>query len=141
MLLAPLLIVGGAGAATPPMIEGRWLTDDGKAVIALGRCDRSLCGTISEILDKAPNVPATDSRNPDPRLRTRRLIGLPILTGFSQSGPVWKGGRAYDPKTGSRYRATLSLQGADRLQVTGCVLLFCQSRYWTRVRSSAQSRP
>lgn len=65
----------------------------------------------------------------------RPLVGLPILTGFRPSGSAYKGGRAYDPKTGNSYRSTLAMDGTDRLVLTGCVLFFCQSKYWTRLRA------
>ncbi len=134
------LLTGGQSAAASdpaPRIEGRWLTDDRKAVITIAHCGRDICGWISEIFDKGPAVPGTDIRNPDPRLRTRPLIGLPVLTGFRWSDNVWKNGRAYDPKTGKKYRSTLKVQGADRLIVTGCVLFLCESKYWSRVRAAA----
>jgi uncharacterized protein (DUF2147 family) len=134
-----MVMISGRVAATP--IEGHWLTDDGKAEIAIVRCARDICGSISKILDKGPDVPAADIRNPNPRLRTRPLIGLPILMGFSPSGGTWKGGHAYDPKTGTNYRSTLAMQGADRLKVTGCVLFFCESKYWTRLRWPAAGQP
>lgn len=123
-----------------PRIDGRWLTDDGKAVIAIVPCGPSICGSISQILDKGPNVPTTDRRNPDPRRRTRPLIGLPILTGFSPVGSSWTGGRAYDPKTGKSFRASLSLSAGGQLIVKGCALFFCESKLWMRMNSSATSQ-
>ena len=66
--------------------------------------------------------------------RSRPITGLRTLWGFSRSGATWKGGRAYDPKSGKSYRATLQLNRDGSLKVTGCVLFVCKSRRWTRYR-------
>jgi uncharacterized protein (DUF2147 family) len=127
-VLALALAAGEPGSP----IEGRWLTDDGKGVVTIAPCGDAWCGKISEILDKGPNVPATDLRNPDPRQRSRPVLGLTVLSGFRQRGAEWTGGHAYDPKSGSSYRASLRLGAPDRLAVTGCILFLCVTKYWTR---------
>lgn len=131
---AVLLALLGAplGAVTPATPTGLWRTDDGKAVIRISACGDRLCGRIAEVLDSGPGVPRTDVNNPDPRLRTRPLVGLLTLSGFARHGKIWDGGRAYDPKSGKSYRSTLQLESDGSLKVTGCVLFVCQSRRWTR---------
>ena len=128
------LCCAGAGAASVGRSpEGRWITDDGKAVVAITQCGNTLCGRIDAILDKGPH-PTVDLHNPDERLRHRPLIGLTILTGFGESGNGWAGGHAYDPKNGRTYRASLKVPDAQRLILTGCVLVICRSQYWSRAR-------
>jgi uncharacterized protein (DUF2147 family) len=129
------LLAGAAAAqaASPARIEGRWLTEDRKASVVISRCGDMICGAISQVLDKGSNVPTTDISNPDPSLRSRPIIGLTILSGFHPKGNGWRGGHAYDPKTGHSYRSTLALDGNDRLVVTGCILFFCQSKVWQRL--------
>ncbi|WP_242126501.1 DUF2147 domain-containing protein [Sphingobium sp. Sx8-8] len=127
-----LLLLAAAFPATT--IEGSWLTDDQKGVVQIAPCGTHMCGRIARVLDKGPNVPATDVNNPDPRLRRQPIVGLQTLWGFTRDGSVWKGGRAYDPKSGQSYRSTLELYPDGALKVTGCVLFLCQSRRWTRIR-------
>ncbi|MCW1431014.1 DUF2147 domain-containing protein [Novosphingobium sp. JCM 18896] len=127
LLLTPLLL-----ANAPASVEGTWRTDDGKGLVRIGRCGAQTCGWIASVLDKRPGVPSTDVNNPDAKLRGRPLLGLATLTGFTRDGAVWKGGRAYDPKTGRSYRATLELNPDGSLKVTGCVLVICRSLRWTR---------
>lgn len=91
-----------------------------------------MCGWIARVLDKGPKVPSTDVKNPEPQKRSRPILGLPTLTGFTREGAIWTDGRAYDPKSGRSYRATLQLNPDGSLRVTGCVLFICQSRRWTR---------
>jgi uncharacterized protein (DUF2147 family) len=57
---------------------------------------------------------------------------LQTLSGFTRDGAAWKNGRAYDPKSGRSYRATLALNPDGSLKVTGCVLFICRSLRWTR---------
>lgn len=127
IVLAPL-----SGAAAATALEGLWRTDDGKAVVRIAACGQRMCGTIARVLDTSPNVPRTDVNNPDPRRRDRPLVGLQILSGFLGGPTEWKGGQAYDPKSGNSYKSSLRLNTDGSLRVTGCVLFVCQSRRWTR---------
>ncbi len=130
-LLALLL---AAKADAEPTIQGRWLTDDGMGVVRIGPCGTRLCGWIVEVLDASPGVPRTDVNNPDPRLRDRPIIGLQTLSGFARAGVVWRDGRAYDPKSGHSYRATLEVEPDASLKLTGCVMFLCRSRSWTHAK-------
>lgn len=125
--------LAAAQAERPAPIEGKWLTDDGNAIVVIGHCGGELCGAIHKVLDRGRNVPTVDIQNPDQRLRSRPLIGLTVLSGFRPDGAGWRGGRAYDPKTGKSYRSSLALDGAQHLIVTGCVLFFCRSMIWQRL--------
>lgn len=128
---ALLLLAAGAPSAG---VEGYWLTDDRKGVVRIAPCAGQMCGRIVRVLNKGPDVPTTDINNPDPKLRGQPILGLLTLWGFNRAGAAWKGGRAYDPKSGRSYRATLGLNLDGSLKVTGCVLFICQSQRWTRVQ-------
>jgi uncharacterized protein (DUF2147 family) len=127
-------IWSGAAASAPPSIQGLWRTDDHKALVRIAPCARLMCGTIARMLDRGPNVPKTDVNNPDPHLKSRPIVGMAILSGFQGAGGSWKGGRAYDPKSGKSYRSTLELQPDGSLKVSGCILFICESRRWQRPR-------
>ena len=121
-----------APAATP--IDGLWLTDDHKGVVRIGACGPRVCGWIVRVLDSGPNVPTRDVNNPNPALRSRTILGMPVLAGFTPNGNAYANGAAYDPKSGRSYRATLRQRSANALDVTGCVLFICQTKTWTRTR-------
>ena len=129
--IALLLLAAGAPA---PTVQGYWLTEDRKGIVRIAPCGAHLCGTIARLLDADAARIGTDRSNPDPRLRGRPLIGLQVLSGFSRSGRIWKGGLAYDPESGRSYRSTLALNPDGSLKVTGCVLFICKSKRWTRAR-------
>jgi len=129
---ASLLIAALAAGATTSPVEGDWLTVDKTAIVRIAPCGAQMCGNVLRVLARGPNVPRTDIRNPDARLRSRPLVGLPVLTGFSREGSEWTGGRAYDANTGRSYKAKLTPNRDGSLTVTGCVLILCRSQRWTR---------
>jgi uncharacterized protein (DUF2147 family) len=137
MIRAPFLVTAAALAALPaplfaaPPITGRWLTADGGAVVAIGDCGGTICGRVVKVIKGPPaGKPWVDSLNPDSKLKTRPLVGMPILTGMTASGDGWKG-QIYDPKSGKTYRAIVGRDGAN-LKVQGCIAIFCQTMIWTR---------
>ena len=119
-------------AAAAPAVAGLWRTDDGSALVEIAPCGQQMCGRIARVL--ASGAPRTDVNNADPDRRTRPLVGLQILSGFSAGQRAWDHGKAYDPKSGRSYDASLRLNADGSLRVTGCVLIVCQSVRWTRSR-------
>lgn len=127
MLLTALALA----AASTSTLAGDWLTDDRSAIVRIGPCGGALCGRVLRVLVRG--APANDVNNPDPAARRRPMVGIAVLSGFRPSGPrAATGGRAYDPKTGRSYRASLQLNANGTLKVTGCVLFVCRSRTWAR---------
>lgn len=124
---AALLIAVPASAATP--IAGRYLTEDGAGVIEVGRCGNSVCGKLVRILKSEPNAPKTDVNNSDPALRSRPILGMPILSAFTDAGKDWRG-RIYDPRNGKTYKAIVSKNADGSLKVQGCIAIFCQTQVW-----------
>ena len=88
-------------------------------------------GRVAKVIKGPPaGKPWVDALNPDPRLKSRPLVGMPILTEMAASGDGWKG-KIFDPKTGKTYRAVVARDGAN-LKVQGCIAIFCQTMVWTR---------
>ena len=112
--------------ASSPTLTGDWVTDDRSALVHIAPCGGRLCGRIVRVM--ARGAPTMDVNNPDRSLRSRPLAGLTVLSGFTPAGA---GGRAYNPRNGHSYRATLGLNADGSLRVTGCVLLICRSQTWT----------
>ena len=137
LALLAALALPAAALASP---IGEWTTEGAKARVRIEPCAADaakLCGTITWSY-RPPDVPAgplVDVNNQDPALRSRPIVGLPLLQGFVPDGPdAWAGGTIYDPEGGKTYKSKLRLKGADLLEVDGCVLFFCQSQTWTRWR-------
>ena len=119
-------------AADP--VDGRWVTEERDAVIAITNCGGSKCGRIAKFLVAPPQgADQRDVNNTDPKLRSRKVLGMPVLTGFTDEGADWRG-RIYDPKSGKTYRSILRRIDANTLQVKGCLGPFCQTQTWKRAR-------
>ena len=132
LALAALLCATPLLAAQP--IEGRWITAERDAVITIGECGSSTCGRITKFLVAPPQgLDQRDVNNADTKLRQRKLLGMPVLTGFSEDAELWRG-QIYDPKSGKTYRSVIRRKDANRLEVKGCIGPFCQTQVWTRAR-------
>lgn len=130
-LPAILLIGAPAGAAAP--IAGRWYTVERDSIITVAPCGRELCGRITRFL-KAPDTPnPVDRNNPDPKLRARPILGMAVLSGFTDAGKDWRG-RIYDPRSGKSYKSIVSRNADGTLKVQGCVAFFCRTQVWAPAR-------
>lgn len=128
VLAITLLTLASPAVAAP--VTGRWVTEEGDSIVEIATCGGQVCGRVARIL-KPVAGPATDRNNRDPALRMRPLIGLPILSGFTERGAQWIG-TIYDPRSGKSYRSKLARNSDGSLKVQGCIAVFCQTQRWTR---------
>lgn len=131
LLAAPL----GATAAHAESADGIWLTQAGDARVRIGKCGGGICGNIvwlREPHETATGQPATDSKNPNPALARRPMIGLPLFSGMQPSGPNKWSGQIYNADDGSTYASSVTVTSADALRVEGCVGALCGGETWTR---------
>jgi uncharacterized protein (DUF2147 family) len=139
---AVLVTCLGLAVATPAMAAepiGNWLTKDGDATVAITRCGAALCGTIVALktpIDPATGMPQTDVNNPDAAKTGRPLIGVQIIFGLTPSGTADKwDGQLYNPEDGKTYSGSLTVTGANTLDLQGCTfVVLCESRTWTRTK-------
>lgn len=124
-----LLLAAPAGAAD---VTGAWNT--GKARVRIADCGSGLCATITALNEPndAAGKPKTDRNNADASKRSRRIVGISILSGMKPAGDsVWKGS-IYNPEDGKTYSASMTLQGSS-LKVEGCALaIICRTQVWSR---------
>lgn len=116
---------------------GLWKNED--AQIEIFEVDGKLNGKIAALNKQytTDGIEKTDISNPDPTKRSRPLIGLVFMTGFTQQGPGhWGHGTIYDPKTGNTYASTLEYDGGETLKVRGYIgiSLIGRSVVWTKVK-------
>jgi uncharacterized protein (DUF2147 family) len=123
-----------------PSPVGVWATANNKAHIQIHDCGAKLCGTIVWL--KQPlgkdGKDARDSHNPDPSLRMRKILGMPLLSDFvpDDGDPnAWKDGTIYNPNNGKTYSCNLTLENPQTLRVRGYLGLsiFGETQTWTRV--------
>lgn len=132
-----LLLAAAAQAMSGPSLDdvvGRWQAQSDNGVIEITRCGASICGNLitSDRLRADPGQ--VDGRNRNASLRTRRLAGLSILSGFRRTSNSWTGGTIYDGQDGGTYSATITLADANHLRLRGCIIwLLCKTETWTRI--------
>lgn len=131
--MAFVLLAAAAAAAPAPAPAsdptGEWLVADKVARIKIVDCDGRMWGVVS--WEAKPGV---DSSNPDPNLRSRPTLGMPILLGMKRSDSNRWEGDIYNSENGKTYSANISLTDPNTLKVQGCVLGFlCGGESWTRV--------
>ncbi|MHA7820845.1 MAG: DUF2147 domain-containing protein [Erythrobacter sp.] len=134
MTIFAAFMLGATQALAAEPIAGRWITEERDAIVEIKPCGRAICGTISRFLVAPPEgLDQRDINNPEPQLRRRKLLGLPVLTGFREESDLWRG-RIYDPKSGKSYRSVIRRTGPNTLEVKGCIGPFCQAQVWRRAR-------
>jgi len=114
---------------------GVWMTQAGDARVRISKCGGGLCGAIIGLRDPvnpATGKPQVDDKNPNPALRNRPMIGLPLFSGMQPSGPNRWSGQIYNADDGSTYVSHVSLAGPDTLKVEGCMGALCGGENWTR---------
>ena len=132
------IAIARPGSAAPATPIGIWYAEGGAAEVAIDPCGAELCGRVVWLrspLDE-DGCALRDRRNPDARLRGRKVVGLRILDGFALMPEGSRSdGRIYDPGTGNTYTCRITLDGADRLRVRGYVgiPLIGRTTTWTRV--------
>lgn len=134
-----LIATGAFAVATGAFAQGAdptgvWMTQAGDAQVRVSRCGGALCGTIVSVrdrIDPATGRPVTDNKNPNPALKNRPMVGLPLFTDMRPSGPGKWSGHIYNADDGSIYVSNISL-AANALHVEGCVGPLCGGETWTR---------
>ena len=135
--------------AQAPSPMGTWLTASGKAQVRIEPCadpaSGALCGFIAGLIEPrgpdgvvvAPDV-ATDFRNENPALRSRKVIGMPLIWGFKKTSDpnAFEGGQIYNGENGKIYSANIALQPDGTLRLRGYVgsPMFGETQIWTRVK-------
>ena len=123
--------------ASASQIDGLWLTENKRAVIAISACENGdpICGKIHWIIDGGMQV---DEKNENPEFQNQPLCGLQILYGFKQNNAnnEWNDGKIYKADDGDLYNANIKQINADTLRLRGYVgiPLFGKTQIWKRVK-------
>lgn len=148
LMAASLCLAASTASAQQGSVMGTWLTASGVAQVKIGPCPDAasgpICGFIIGLINPkgpdgavvAPDV-ATDFRNADPALRSRKVIGMPLIWGFKKTSDpnAFENGQIYNGENGKIYNANISLQPDGKLRLRGYVgaPMFGETQVWTRV--------
>lgn len=117
-----------SAAAYSQGVLGKWMTEDGRSQVEIYQNGDKLNGKIVWL---AAGDGKLDDKNPDAKLRSRKLVGTVILTGFTKKGDRYEGGKIYNPKNGKTYKCAFWLEG-EKLKVRGYVAMFYETQVWSR---------
>jgi uncharacterized protein (DUF2147 family) len=125
-------------ADNPDAIVGVWKTGEGNAMVRIYKNGEKYQGKVVWL--KEPNDPETgkpklDKNHPDESTKTRPVLGLINIWGFSyKEKNLWDDGNIYDPKNGSTYSCTIKMINANTLEVRGYigVAIIGRTDNWTR---------
>ncbi len=118
-------------------VVGRWIPPEQDSVIEVYSCGNEVCGRIiklDEPLDEN-GKPKVDRNNQDQALQGRPILGMELLSGFTQKKPGnYRGGKIYNPRDGKLYKAVLTLLDDGTLKIRGYVGVpaLGQTRIWRR---------
>ena len=143
-----LCFAASTASAQQGTVMGTWLTASGVAQVKIGPCSDAaggaICGYVVNLINPkgpdgavvTPDV-ATDYRNENPALRSRKVIGMPLIWGFKKTAEpnTFEDGKIYNGENGKTYNANISLQPDGKLRLRGYVgtPMFGETQLWTRV--------
>ncbi|MDM1548890.1 MULTISPECIES: DUF2147 domain-containing protein [Empedobacter] len=118
---------------------GIWKTIDdetkqAKSYVEIFEKDGKLYGKVTKILTKGKeDAKCTDCSG---ALKNKPILGMQILSGLKKDGKEWNGGKIIDPNSGKEYKAKMSLNGNDKLDVRGFIgiSLVGRTQTWQRVK-------
>ncbi len=137
-------VASAAHAAAMPKETGLWIDDSGDGAVKIEPCGTKLCGHIAwlrKLVNDKGDV-LKDRHNPDPKMQSRLICGLPVIGELNaQPEGGFDGGWVYDPKEGKSYSVAIQTSGTDQLQVTGYlgVKLLGKTLIWTRAKTDLPS--
>lgn len=113
------------------VILGEWTSELKDAKINIYKQGDKYHGKI--VWNKTPGK--KDVENPDPKLRSREILGLVILKNFAFNGTSWEDGTIYDPHSGKTYSCILKIRDQQKvLDIRGFIgiSMLGKTSTWTR---------
>ena len=138
ILISMIFMLAPLAAAFAQDVVGKWKLEDGTAIVEVYRQGDVFNGKIVwlEKPTEPDGSPAVDNNNPNAKLRSRKLIGLNMLSGLKKDGGEYTGGSIYDPGNGKTYNCSMKVEG-DVLKVRGSLDkrgLIGRTMDWFRVK-------
>jgi uncharacterized protein (DUF2147 family) len=138
--LAALIVAFAAAhsAHAGENLDGYWMDSDGEVILNIGPCGDARCGKVAWLKKPrgADGAPLRDYKNPDAKLQSRFVCGLPVVIGFKkQPDGTWGDGTVYVPDHGMSFSGYAEVLNPVQVKVSGYVLLplFGSSEVWTRI--------
>jgi len=134
-LIATMVLL--AAALHAQSVVGKWKTIDDesgkpRSIVEIYQKDGKLYGKIIKLF-REPGEEADPVCDKCPgKLKNKKVIGLEIIQGLSQSGDTWNGGKILDPESGKLYDCKIWLKNDKELNVRGYVMFFYRTQTWQK---------
>jgi uncharacterized protein (DUF2147 family) len=146
-LIFSILIFAKASSLAAEAPIGEWLAPEensnGHGRVRIEDCGGTLWGVVSGELKSRQ-----DSENPEPALRGRPTLGMPILldmkekesTRWGETTTRWEG-QFYNSRNGMTYESNIRLLSPNSMKLETCEPggVFCGSQKWDRARAPSAS--
>jgi uncharacterized protein (DUF2147 family) len=124
LLLFTGFVTKAGNVHNPDFICGKWISSEKNLIVQVYKEDGSFRARIvwfKNIDDSKRMEEWADIHNPDPSLRSRKLIGMSILRNlvYMQKSNTWEDGKIYDAKNGREWDASVRVNDEGSLKVTG----------------------
>jgi uncharacterized protein (DUF2147 family) len=112
-------------------ILGKWWSEGREGLM---KFEKTVSGRFQVRVIDGKDVNDKDVKNPDPKLRGRKLKDLVIMWNLRYEDGEYVDGYCYNPRDGNTYRVKFKLLSPTRLHLRGylAVPLLGQSQEWTR---------
>lgn len=107
------------------LIVGKWMSTAKNLIVLVYKHNNEFKAKVvwfhdQDVLARPINA-RTDHRNPDERLRSRKLLGMDILHNLQYNAVSnrWEDGLIYDPLSGREWSSVVYLDDNGRLNVKG----------------------
>ncbi len=120
----PVVKIPVTSAAAAEKVCGKWKLDDDRLIVQVYKDGMEFKAKIVWFDDHDDSRELdywTDEKNPDPTLRTRKLLGMNVLEKltYNQQTNSWEDGMIYDAKHGKLWNSSAYIDKEGALKVKG----------------------
>jgi uncharacterized protein (DUF2147 family) len=136
ILTALLVSISTYAQSDSDRIKGIWLNHLENAKVEIFERDGKFYGKIVwvDIPEGVDINMATDRNNPDPSLRSRKIMGLEMISDLKYDDGTWEDGKLYSPEKGKTVDCELEISDDNQtLYLTASKGWFSKTIEWTRV--------
>ncbi|MBL4587640.1 MAG: DUF2147 domain-containing protein [Flavobacteriales bacterium] len=133
-----LLSFFGSNLLAQNEILGYWMDEDQERIIEIYESNEFYHGRIVWLKDSLDifGQPLRDVMNDDPKLRSRKVLGLDMLTDYRWDDDVWRKGDIYNYRSGNDYSGKMRINEDGDLRLKGYYSLL-----WFLGRTKTWKRP
>lgn len=132
LLFLPLTFFGQTDEVR--LLDNIWFNGKKEAKVKFYKKNGKYYGDViwlSETLGD-DDKPLQDLNNPNPELRSRRIMNMPLIEDMKFKEGEWEGGTAYNPRSGRYFKCRMWFESEDVLLVRGYWGFLFGTETWTK---------